>query len=362
MKNFLKKVFGVSLVFMPLFVSADIASSTLVVPVHVSPLNNAALTTSSFTSVDWTDTFVGTSTIPAFYYYELSQGTSTNVEGGFAMPHATSSLLASSTMITVGTAEGTYYWHVRSADAFGNKGLWSMPWKVVIDNTAPTKPSNLLITASSAPVIIGTTTSNGYQTWLFSPSFDNGSGISKYQYNVSGSSTWFDNGLVTSFTTALGVGSYSVSVRALDRSGNSSTSTVVSLTVTASSTSVTTAPPVSTPFTIGQCKKGGWKTFSSPSFKNQGKCVSYIEKMLRNQKKADHQSRLDAKKKHEEEREMSKRHEDERKNNVALVIERANDDRDISTASTSSKERGSDNKNNLEKQEKDSTKGNKKNH
>ena len=349
------------MVFMPLFVSADIASSTLVVPVHVSPLNNVALTTSSFTSVDWTDTFVGTSTIPAFYYYELSQGTSTNIEGGFTIPHATSSLLASSTMITVGTGEGAYYWHVRSADAFGNKGSWSMPWKVVIDNTAPTQPSNLLITASSAPVIVGTTTSNGYQTWSFSPSLDTGSGVSKYQYNVSGTSTWFDNGLVTSFTTTLGVGSYSVSVRALDRSGNSSISTVVSLTITASSTSVTTTPPVITPSTISQCKKGGWKTFSSPSFKNQGKCVSHVEKMLRNQKKADHQSRVDTKKKHEKEREMFKHHEDERKKNVALIIEKAHDDRDASTASTSSKERGSDNKNNHEKQEKDSTKGSKKN-
>ena len=25
-----------------------------------------------------------------------------------------------------------------------------------------------------------------------------------------------------------------------------------------------------------QCKKGGWKSFSSPSFKNQGQCVSWF--------------------------------------------------------------------------------------
>jgi hypothetical protein len=25
-----------------------------------------------------------------------------------------------------------------------------------------------------------------------------------------------------------------------------------------------------------QCKNGGWKTFTNPSFKNQGQCVSYV--------------------------------------------------------------------------------------
>ena len=24
------------------------------------------------------------------------------------------------------------------------------------------------------------------------------------------------------------------------------------------------------------CKKGGWKSFSSPAFKNQGQCVKYL--------------------------------------------------------------------------------------
>ena len=26
-----------------------------------------------------------------------------------------------------------------------------------------------------------------------------------------------------------------------------------------------------------QCKKDGWKTFTDPTFKNQGQCVSYVE-------------------------------------------------------------------------------------
>ena len=34
-----------------------------------------------------------------------------------------------------------------------------------------------------------------------------------------------------------------------------------------------TLPP---PTTKDQCKNGGWQTFSSPAFKNQGDCISYV--------------------------------------------------------------------------------------
>ncbi len=55
-------------------------------------------------------------------------------------------------------------------------------------------------------------------------------------------------------------------------------------TVTAKNTTLTgnasillnTTPPVITPTTKGQCKKGGWKTFTNPSFKNQGQCVASV--------------------------------------------------------------------------------------
>ncbi len=35
--------------------------------------------------------------------------------------------------------------------------------------------------------------------------------------------------------------------------------------------------PVTVPTSKDQCKKGGWMTFSNPSFKNQGQCVSYVQ-------------------------------------------------------------------------------------
>jgi hypothetical protein len=36
-------------------------------------------------------------------------------------------------------------------------------------------------------------------------------------------------------------------------------------------------PVVSSPTSKDQCKHGGWKSFTSPSFKNQGQCVSWFE-------------------------------------------------------------------------------------
>jgi hypothetical protein len=38
----------------------------------------------------------------------------------------------------------------------------------------------------------------------------------------------------------------------------------------------TQVPAPAGPTTKDQCKKGGWKSFSSPSFKNQGRCVSWF--------------------------------------------------------------------------------------
>jgi len=37
-----------------------------------------------------------------------------------------------------------------------------------------------------------------------------------------------------------------------------------------------TIPPVNPPSEKDQCKNGGWKTFTNPSFKNQGQCVSHF--------------------------------------------------------------------------------------
>ena len=39
----------------------------------------------------------------------------------------------------------------------------------------------------------------------------------------------------------------------------------------------TQVPVAGSPTSKAQCKHGGWRTFTSPSFKNQGRCVSWVE-------------------------------------------------------------------------------------
>ena len=39
----------------------------------------------------------------------------------------------------------------------------------------------------------------------------------------------------------------------------------------------TQVPAVGGPTSKAQCKHGGWKSFTSPSFKNQGQCVSWVQ-------------------------------------------------------------------------------------
>ena len=39
----------------------------------------------------------------------------------------------------------------------------------------------------------------------------------------------------------------------------------------------TEVPVAGSPTSKAECKHGGWKTFTSPSFKNQGQCVSWVE-------------------------------------------------------------------------------------
>jgi len=45
---------------------------------------------------------------------------------------------------------------------------------------------------------------------------------------------------------------------------------------------VAQAPKAAKPRTKAQCRDGGWKTFTNPSFRNQGQCVAFVEHHGRN--------------------------------------------------------------------------------
>ena len=153
-------------------------------PVHLSPANNSTTTTAAFTSADWSDVTDATGSMT--YIYQVSNASSTNLDGSFVTPIYTSPALASSSIATTGTPDGTYYWHVMAIDADGNVSAWSTAWKITVNNT------------------------------------------------------------------------------------------------------VVATPPV-TPTTKDQCKNNGWRTFTKPTFKNQGQCIDFVEHAKDNHEK-DHKN------------------------------------------------------------------------
>jgi len=97
---------------------------------------------------------------------------------------------------------------------------------------------------------------------------------------------------VTPTTNSNGTVTYTFDAATLAAGGNQvpfPTGTIKSVSVlidvqgTADLTSITVngqlqvpAPTATTPSTKADCKKGGWRNFDSPSFKNQGQCVKYV--------------------------------------------------------------------------------------
>jgi hypothetical protein len=61
---------------------------------------------------------------------------------------------------------------------------------------------------------------------------------------------------------------------------------------------VAQVPVVTTPGAKNACKNDGWKTFTNPSFRNQGQCVSYFEHQA---KRAHDEKKKEHAKKHSEE-------------------------------------------------------------
>lgn len=74
-----------------------------------------------------------------------------------------------------------------------------------------------------------------------------------------------DQSLYSWDTTQVPDGVYTIDLEARDQADNKDAGSVATVTVTVNNT----------PDNQGQCKDGGWATFTKPSFKNQGQCVAY---------------------------------------------------------------------------------------
>jgi len=124
--------------------------------------------------------------------------------------------------------DATFWWRVKSVDAAGNKSEWSDLWKVTVDNTAPTTPSNLSFsTIEGDDLECGNITNEYGIVAKWESSEDNN--FSHYEYrSYNPSDGWIWNGgnigdvLSRAGAFTVGQGMYGFAVRAVDEAGNTS--------------------------------------------------------------------------------------------------------------------------------------------
>jgi hypothetical protein len=111
------------------------------------------------------------------------------------------------------------------------------------------------------------------------------------RFNVVANGTTFFLGCnnVTPTIAANGAATYTFTAATIAAGGNqvpvpsgtiSSVDVLIDVQGTADLSNITfngQVQPLGAPTSKDQCKRGGWKTFTSPSFKNQGQCVSWVQ-------------------------------------------------------------------------------------
>jgi hypothetical protein len=124
-------------------------------PTLFSPTSGTVTSTASLTSVSWNSVTDPAGNIT--YVYQSANSSSTNFDGSFTTPAYTSGSLTTTTISTLSTPAGIYYWHVKAIDTDGNMSPWSDMWTFTIDNTPPapiyiTTNSVTNVTSTSATV------------------------------------------------------------------------------------------------------------------------------------------------------------------------------------------------------------------
>ncbi len=87
---------------------------------------------------------------------------------------------------------------------------------------------------------------------------------------VNDSNSFTDQSLFMWDTTAVPDGTYTIRLEARDQFDNKDAGSVDVITVEVNNI-------IGPPTDKNECKNGGWMTFNSPTFKNQGQCVSYVQ-------------------------------------------------------------------------------------
>jgi len=163
-------------------------------------------------SISWTAPSDGIGSGIAYYQISLDNGVSVN---------------GANETITTGVnrnlalqGAGPYLIKVRAVDQSGNIGSWTSAVTVYVENTVPADPTVFRVNNSAGPLYFNTAATVGL-SWT-APADGTGSGVKEYRiYNggvlLSGSIP----GTTHSINLALGA-SYSLTVRAVDNSGNES--------------------------------------------------------------------------------------------------------------------------------------------
>ncbi len=206
------------------------------IPTVVYPGNNSYINTNDFW-FKWS-TVAGASS----YEFQASQSPSTDANGALNSNAWTGDYQhnqpATSTLHSVG-ANGTWYWQVRTVDAYGIKGAWSPVWKVTIDMVAPTAPTNLSWKDSNNHTKVSgsfTNVQKGTLSWQ-----DTSTDVNKYVYKFWTNIPGYFNGESNAWTTdssqyitmtpsggsiwtdfANKEGAYNFCVEAVDAAGNTS--------------------------------------------------------------------------------------------------------------------------------------------
>ena len=163
------------------------ATSGPSIPTLLWPLNGEIMTGANLTAAQWnavTDPAGGIT-----YVYQSSQSSSTNLDGSFVNPAYTSGALSATSIPTLNTPAGIYYWHVQAKDAHGYVSPWSSVWMFTVDNgpspalttcaagtTASLVETDVVNSSLSSPTAGTHTLANG-QTYLLvaSGTWQNGS-------------------------------------------------------------------------------------------------------------------------------------------------------------------------------------------
>lgn len=122
-------------------------AAALAAPTLLSPANGSSTTTAGQMFASWSS--VNDAAGGITYVYQSANSSAVNPDGTFVTPVYTSGPLATTTIPTPGTPEGTYYWHVQATDASSTQSAWSRTWMFVVDNSG------------TGGTITGTTTGGG---------------------------------------------------------------------------------------------------------------------------------------------------------------------------------------------------------